>query len=67
MYTKTNYKTKKALKAAVTKGDDVGYFQPNSLGGDPIQNGQVFIEGPHGCHKWYAQCVVSKGKIVKVL
>lgn len=66
MYTTENFKTKKALKEAVARGDKVTYFQPG-LGETPL-NGKVYCEGPHypKPHSWYAECTVENGFIIKV-
>ena len=69
MYTDRNFKTKKALKEAVAKGEVVTFYQPNGVYYDPPQkNGTVYLEGPHypAPHTWYAQCEAKDGKIVKV-
>ena len=68
MYTDNNFKTKKALKEAVKRGDKVTYHQPGPFGGNEAKNGIVFFEGPHypEPHKWYAQCYVENGVIVSV-
>jgi hypothetical protein len=68
MYTVKNFKTKKALKEAVTKGDKVEYYQPGPFGGNEPLNGSFCVEGPHypEPHKWYASCVAKDGYIVKV-
>ena len=68
MYTITNYKTKKELKAAVALGRPVTYFQPGPFGGNEIQNGTFCVEGPHypEPHRWYATCTAVDGVIVKV-
>lgn len=68
MYTHTNFKTKKALKEAVAKGEKVTYYQPGPFGGNEIRDGQIAVEGPHypEPHKWYAECTVKDGVIVKV-
>lgn len=69
MYTHTNYKTKKALKEAVAKGERVTYFQPNQMSFNaPPLNGKIFLEGPHfpEPHRWYATAVVKDGVIVSV-
>lgn len=68
MYTRTNFKTKKALREAVARGDTVGYYQPGPFGGSEPRDGTVFIEGPHypAPHTWYAECIVQDGRIVKV-
>jgi hypothetical protein len=48
----------------------VTYYQPNSdiTGAEAPQNGTVFLEGPHypEPHKWYAECEVRNGQIIKV-
>lgn len=68
MYTNVNFKTKKALKEAVARGDKLGYYQPGPFGGNEPQNGDIFLEGPHypEPHRWYAQADVRDGYIVKV-
>lgn len=66
MYTDENFKTKKALKEAVNRGEEVTYYQPGPFGGKEPQNGTVYIEGPHDYHKWYAKCEARDGHIVKV-
>ena len=68
MYTKTNYKTKKALKEAVTGGERVTIYQPGPFGGNEPDNGTVYLEGPHypEAHRWYAQAIVENGLVVKV-
>jgi hypothetical protein len=73
MYTDTNFKTKKALKEAVTAylagtGPGVTYYQPGPFGGNEPVNGTIFAEGPHypKPHSWYAQCEAKDGYIVKV-
>ena len=72
MYTDINFKTKKALKAAVADGKEVTYFQPGPFGGsgacfDEPQDGTFCVEGPHypEPHRWYASCVAKGGVIVK--
>lgn len=66
MYTTTNYKSKKALKAAVANGEQVTVFQPG-LGDNP-KNGIVYLEGPHypEPHRWYAQATLKDGFVVSV-
>ena len=67
MYVRPNFKTKKALKEAVKKGEDVDVFSPGPF---PCpQNGRVAVEGPHypEPHRWYASVEVKEGKVVKVL
>jgi hypothetical protein len=69
MYTDTNFKTKKALKEAVTAGKEVTYYQPGLLGGNEFKrDGEISVEGPHypAAHSWYARCTVANGIITKV-
>ena len=66
MYTRTNYKTKKALKDAVAAGEEVRLYAPGL--GSPKENGTEYVEGPHypAPHTWYAQVTMVDGKVVKV-
>ena len=72
MYTKTNFKTKRALKEAVASGSAEGVFQPNDMFGNPkaqpTYSGSVCLEGPHypKPHSWYATAQVERGAIVSV-
>lgn len=68
MYTTVNYRTKKALKQAVADGHRVTYWQPGPFGGNEPRDGVVYCEGPHypEPHRWYAECTVKDGVIVKV-
>ncbi len=65
MYVTPNFKTKKAFKDAVAKGDLVRVFSPGPF--PAPTHGEVAIEGPHypEPHKWYAQCQVEGGIVVK--
>lgn len=67
MYVSPNYKTKKALKAAVAAGEFVTIFQPGPFGPVPV-DGQIAVEGPHypKPHTWYASVTLEDGKVVKV-
>lgn len=69
MYTDFNFKTKKALKEAVARGDQVTVWQPGPFGGAAPKNGRVVIEGPQypEPHKWYANVVIKEGVIEKVV
>ena len=68
MYTDTNYKTKKALKADVAAGKRVTYHQPGPFGGNERADGTISLEGPHfpAAHTWYATATVKDGYITKV-
>jgi len=65
-YVDPNFKTKKALKEAVAKGEPVYVFSPGPFGCKA--DGTEFIEGPHypQPHTWYAQVTVENGMVVKV-
>ena len=66
MYVSPNFKTKKALKEAVAKGDRVTVYEPG-LGTAPV-NGKGCVEGPHypEMHRWYAEVDISNGLVTKV-
>ena len=70
MYTVKNFKTKKALKAALAAGERLECFQPNGdiTGSKCPLNGIVFLEGPHypEPHRWYAQGTMKDGVLVSV-
>jgi hypothetical protein len=65
MYTVKNFKTKKALKEAVTSGERVETFQPGGMFAAK-RDGAVALEGPHypAAHSWYASAVIKDGTIV---
>ena len=67
MYTVTDYRSKKALRADVAAGVQVETYQPGDM--FPAQrNGRVALEGPHypEPHRWYASATVVDGIVVKV-
>lgn len=66
-YTRTNYRTKKALKEALAAGETVEVFQPGPFGPD-VADGSTLLEGPHypEPHRWYASATVENGRAVKV-
>jgi hypothetical protein len=66
MYTVKNFPSKKALKEAVAKGEEVRIFAPGL--GTPAENGRETLEGPHypKPHRWYAEVEMKDGKVVKV-
>lgn len=67
MYTTINFPTKKALKEAIARGEEVTLYAPGL--GSPTTDGIEFIEGPHypASHSWYAQVKMEKGKVVRVI
>ena len=72
MYTHINFRTKKALKDAVSAGKVVTIYQPGGIfsppEAEPNYTGSATVEGPHypEPHRWYAQVEVVEGKVVKV-
>jgi hypothetical protein len=66
MYTSINFKSKKALKDAVTQGQKITLFAPGL--GTPATNGRETVSGPHypEPHKWYAQVEMRDGFVVSV-
>ena len=68
MYCDVNFKSKKALKDAVTSGQSVGVFQAGPFGNGDYSSGTFAVEGPHypEPHKWYGTVTVQDGRIVKV-
>ncbi len=66
MYTEVNYKTKKALREAVARGEKVRIFAPGF--GAPKENGVEYLEGPHypQPHTWYAQVAMKDGIVTSV-
>ena len=66
MYVSPNFQTKKALKEAIARGEQVTVFSPGPF--PAKENGTEFIEGPHypQPHKWYAQVTVKDGVVTAV-
>ena len=66
MYVEPNYKTKKALKDALARGERVEVSSPGPFA-CPAQ-GQVAIEGPHfpEPHRWYGLATLKEGRVVSV-
>jgi hypothetical protein len=67
MYASTNFKTKKSLKDAVARGDEVMIYHPLTYATVTV-SGDYSIEGPHypQPHAWYARVTLNNGRIVKV-
>jgi hypothetical protein len=67
MYVRPNFITKKALVAAVDRGDVVTVFQPGGLFPGVEDDGTAYLEGPHypAMHSWYATCMTKHAVIVK--
>lgn len=66
MYVNPNFKTKKALKEAVARGERVLIYSPGPF--PPKMNGREFVEGPHypAPHTWYAEVELEDGVVIKV-
>jgi len=64
-YVSPDFKSKKALRAALSRGEPVNVFYPG-LGG-PL-DGTISVEGPHypRPHTWYALVDCERGKVIKV-
>jgi hypothetical protein len=67
-YTRTNFKTKKALVAAFNASERIYVFQPGPFGPN-VPNGETVIEGPHHPepHKFYVRVYVEDGLLTKIL
>ena len=68
MYVEPNFKTKKALKEAITAGQTVVVFSPGPFP-CPQNKASLCVEGPHypKPHSWYASVEVKAGRVIKVL
>ena len=66
MYASVNFKTKKAFKEAVAKGEKITLYAPGL--GTPVENGRDLVEGPWypAPHSWYATATCKDGVVVKV-
>lgn len=66
MYTDQNFKTKKAFREAVERGEQVSLYAPGL--GSPRRDGRETVEGPHypAAHTWYAQVEMKDGLVVRV-
>ena len=67
MYASVDFKTKKAFREAVQRGEQVTLFNPGIFG-EPAENGREFVEGPHypKPHTWYAQVEMKDGVVQSV-
>ena len=66
MYAVKNFKSKKAFKEAVTKGERITLFAPGL--GTPKRDGKETVCGPWypEPHKWYAEVVMKDGVVISV-
>ena len=65
-YASINFRTKKAFREAVERGETVTLFEPG-LGRVPVE-GRACVEGPWypEPHRWYAEVELSAGRVTKV-
>lgn len=68
MYVRPNFKTKKELKKALKRGDNISVFAPGVQFQDIPRDGTVYLEGPHApaMHTWYAQGKMVNGILKEV-
>lgn len=67
MYVEPNYPTKKALREALAKGDEVTVYSPGPF---PCPtSGRVSVEGPHypQPHRWYANVEVDGNRVTRLV
>lgn len=64
-YTEKNFRTKKALKEALARGDKLKVYQPGPFG-PVVPDGKAYLEGPHypEPHRWYASAEIKDGAII---
>lgn len=67
MYTDKNFRTKKEFKEALAAGKQMRVYVPGGMHSAPL-NGKVTVEGPHypEPHRWYAECTLKDGIIIKI-
>ena len=65
-YASINFRTKKAFREAVKRGEVVTLYEPGL--GTPPTNGRAYVEGPWypEPHRWYAEVEVVAGRVTKV-
>ena len=66
MHCSPDFKTKKALREALKRGDVVRAYQPGGIF-PGTTDGVDVIEGPSDYHRWYARVRIEGGRIIKVL
>jgi len=66
-YTVIDFKTKKALKEAFARGEQIEVYQPRLLGPKAL-NGVAHLEGPHypEPHTWNATAIVKDNIIIRL-
>lgn len=66
MYTIIDFKTKKALKEALKRGEKIECYSPGIF---PCpRDGIITLEGPHypQPHRWYARATLKNGIIERI-
>lgn len=67
MYVSPNFRSKKAMRAALDAGQRIEVYSPGPF---PCPDmGEVTVEGPHfpEPHRWYARVFVRGGLVTKVI
>ena len=66
MYTDINFKTKKALRAAISAGKAVTVYNPFPMYPTP-RSGRATVEGPHypAPHTWWCRVTLQDGAVVE--
>ncbi len=67
MYVDPNFKTKKDLKEALSRGERIVVYSPGPF--PAPTTGKCSVEGPHypQPHRWYAVVLVEDGFVKKVI
>ncbi len=70
-YVSGNPKTKKAIREALARGEELTVTEMTTLGANRLtgDHAQVAVCGPHypAPHKWYGGVRIKDGKIEKVI
>jgi len=68
-YIYPNFKTKKAAKEAIAKGEKI-ICKDNTPWGHPrLSDGMATVEGPHypEPHRWYGKVTLKDGQVIKLV
>jgi hypothetical protein len=67
VYTDINFRSKKALKDALARGDSVTVFRTDAFGNTPRPGEKIYLSGPHfpEPHRWYATAVIGDDGAIK--
>lgn len=72
-YCHPNFKSKKALKDAIARGEKVTFEGQSMCAPTPDYStftGKIIdLTGPHfpAAHKWYGHAILENGKVIKVI